>query len=147
YVFRDLPTSINDLKTTLKTVDISQIYLVLNHDRSIYFEGMPKMETFKQCFKALATKKETNLANEGVQLCKFLNIQPNMLKFILKVFLDLEFIQVEDGIIKLKDVSTKRDIASSKYYQSRIDRIEVEKLLLYEDFNRLKQWIKDELVQ
>ena len=35
-----------------------------------------------------------------------------MLKFILKVFLDLEFIQVEDGIIKLKDVSTKRDIAS-----------------------------------
>lgn len=70
-----------------------------------------------------------------------------MLKFILKVFLDLEFIQVEDGIIKLKDVSTKRDIASSKYYQSRIDRIEVEKLLLYEDFNRLKQWIKDELVQ
>ena len=59
YVFRDLPTSINDLKTTLKTVDISQIYLVLNHDRSIYFEGMPKMETFKQCFKALATKKET----------------------------------------------------------------------------------------
>ncbi|MDU0462755.1 single-stranded-DNA-specific exonuclease RecJ [Staphylococcus ureilyticus] len=147
YVFRDLPTSINDLKTTLKTVDISQIYLVLNHDRSIYFEGMPKMETFKQCFKALATKKETNLANEGVQLSKFLNIQPNMLKFILKVFLDLEFIQVEDGIIKLKDVSTKRDIASSKYYQSRIDRIEVEKLLLYEDFNRLKQWIKDELVQ
>ncbi|PTF17057.1 single-stranded-DNA-specific exonuclease C-terminal domain-containing protein, partial [Staphylococcus cohnii] len=69
------------------------------------------------------------------------------LKFILKVFLDLEFIQVENGIIKLNNVSTKRDIASSKYYQSRIDRIEVEKLLLYEDFNRLKQWIKDELVE
>ncbi|WP_196760380.1 single-stranded-DNA-specific exonuclease C-terminal domain-containing protein, partial [Staphylococcus cohnii] len=114
---------------------------------SIYFEGMPKMETFKQCFKALAAKKETNLANEGVQLSKFLNIQPHILKFILKVFLDLEFIQVENGIIKLNNVSTKRDIASSKYYQSRIDRIEVEKLLLYEDFNRLKQWIKDELVE
>ena len=61
--------------------------------------------------------------------------------------MDLEFIQVENGIIKLNSVSTKRDIASSKYYQSRIDRIEVEKLLLYEDFNRLKQWIKDELVE
>src|SRR5699024_10317134 len=88
YVFRDLPTSITELKTTLKTVDVSQIYLVLNHERSIYFEGMPKMETFKQCFKALASKKETNLAKEGMQLSQFLNIQPSMLKFILKVFLD-----------------------------------------------------------
>ncbi|MBO1213317.1 single-stranded-DNA-specific exonuclease RecJ [Staphylococcus nepalensis] len=147
YVFRDLPTSITELKTTLKTVDVSQIYLVLNHERSIYFEGMPKMETFKQCFKALASKKETNLAKEGMQLSQFLNIQPSMLKFILKVFLDLEFIKDENGIIMLNSVSTKRDIATSKYYQNRLDRIEVEKLLLYEDFNRLKQWFKAELVE
>src|SRR5699024_1811921 len=75
YVFRDLPSSIQDIKATLKTVEISQIYLVLNHERSIYFEGMPKKETFKQCFKALAMKKETNLAKDGMKLCQYLNIQ------------------------------------------------------------------------
>ncbi|MEX6082860.1 single-stranded-DNA-specific exonuclease RecJ [Staphylococcus saprophyticus] len=146
YVFRDLPPSIQAIKTTLKTVDVSQIYLVLNHERSIYFEGMPKMETFKKCFKALATKKETDLAKEGMQLCQFLNIQPSMLKFILKVFLDLEFIKDENGIIKMNSVSTKREIESSKYYQGRLDRIEVEKVLLYDDFANLKKWIKTELV-
>lgn len=146
YVFRDLPPSIQAIKTTLKTVDVSQIYLVLNHERSIYFEGMPKMATFKNCFKALATKKETNLAKEGMQLCQFLNIQPSMLKFILKVFLDLEFIKDENGIIKMNSVSTKREIESSKYYQGRLDRIEVEKVLLYDDFANLKKWIKTELV-
>jgi len=146
YVFRDLPPSIQAIKTTLKTVDVSQIYLVLNHERSIYFEGMPKMETFKKCFKALATKKETDLAKEGMQLCQFLNIQPSMLKFILKVFLDLEFIKDENGIIKMNSFSTKREIESSKYYQGRLDRIEVEKVLLYDDFANLKKWIKTELV-
>jgi single-stranded-DNA-specific exonuclease len=47
-----------------------------------------------------------------------------MLKFILKVFLDLEFIKDENGIIKMNSVSTKREIESSKYYQGRLDRIE-----------------------
>ncbi|PTE78621.1 single-stranded-DNA-specific exonuclease RecJ [Staphylococcus equorum] len=146
YVFRDLPASIQEIRDTLKTVEVSQIYLVLNHERSIYFEGMPKMETFKQCFKALATKKETNLAKDGMQLCQYLNIQSSMLKFILKVFLDLEFIKDENGIIKINSDSTKKAIESSKYYQGRLERIEVEKMLLYEDFTKLKQWIKSELV-
>ncbi|MEB5783538.1 single-stranded-DNA-specific exonuclease RecJ [Staphylococcus pseudoxylosus] len=146
YVFRDLPTSIQEIKNTLKTVNVSQIYLVLNHEQSIYFEGMPKIETFKNCFKALATKRETNLANDGMQLCKFLNIQPSMLKFILKVFLDLEFIKEENGIIKMNSVSTKREIESSKYYQGRLNRMEVEKVLLYDDFSNLKKWIKSELI-
>ncbi|MEB8124754.1 single-stranded-DNA-specific exonuclease RecJ [Staphylococcus succinus] len=146
YVFRDLPSSIEEIKITLKMVDVSQIYLVLNHEHSVYFEGMPKMETFKQCFKALATKKETNLAQDGMQLCQYLNIQPNMLKFILKVFLDLGFIKDENGIIKMNNISDKRDIESSKFYQGRLERIQVEKMLLYEDFNNLKQWIKSELI-
>ncbi|MGO2107988.1 MAG: single-stranded-DNA-specific exonuclease C-terminal domain-containing protein, partial [Staphylococcus equorum] len=75
-----------------------------------------------------------------------LNIQSSMLKFILKVFLDLEFIKDENGIIKINSDSTKKAIESSKYYQGRLERIEVEKMLLYEDFNNLKQWIKSELV-
>nr|WP_275128957.1 single-stranded-DNA-specific exonuclease C-terminal domain-containing protein [Staphylococcus xylosus] len=146
YVFRDLPTSIQEIKDTLKSVNVSQIYLVLNHEQSIYFEGMPKMETFKKCFKALATKRETNFAKDGMQLCQFLNIQPGMLKFILKVFLDLEFIKEENGIITMNSVSTKREIESSKYYQGRLNRIEVEKILLYDDFSNLKKWIKSELI-
>ncbi|WP_340578874.1 single-stranded-DNA-specific exonuclease C-terminal domain-containing protein, partial [Staphylococcus aureus] len=146
YVFRDLPTSIQEIKDTLKSVNVSQIYLVLNHEQSIYFEGMPKMETFKKCFKALATKRETNLAKDGMQLCQFLNIQPSMLKFILKVFLDLEFIKEENGIITMNSISTKREIESSKYYQGRLNRIEVEKILLYDDFSNLKKWIKSELI-
>ncbi len=44
-----------------------------------------------------------------MQLCQFLNIQPGMLKFILKVFLDLEFIKEENGIITMNSISKERD--------------------------------------
>ncbi|RIP34152.1 single-stranded-DNA-specific exonuclease RecJ [Staphylococcus gallinarum] len=145
YIFRDLPKSIEQLKSTLKSINVSQIYLVLNHERSVYFEGMPKMETFKNCFKAIASKGQINLVKDGMHLCQFLNVEPSMLKFILKVFMDLDFIKDENGIISMNQTSAKREIESSKYYQGRLDRIAVEKLMLYEDFSNLKQWIKAEL--
>lgn len=146
YVFRDLPSTVAEIKHTLKHVKVSQIYLMLNHQHSVYFEGVPKMEQFKQCYKALISKGETNLAQDGMQLCDFLSIKPNALKFILKVFLDLNFIKDENGIITVNKGTDKKAIESSKYYQARLERMEVEKLLLYQDINQLKQWIKAELV-
>lgn len=83
-----------------------------------------------------------NLEKEGLQLCQYLNIKPNILKFILKVFLDLSFIYEENGIIKINDNPSKQSIESSQVYKSRQSRIEVEKLMLYDDFSHLKNWIK-----
>ena len=87
-----------------------------------------------------------NLEKEGLQLCQYLNIKPNTLKFILKVFLDLSFIYEENGIIKINDHPNKQSIESSQVYKSRQSRIEVEKLMLYDDFSHLKNWIKAQKV-
>lgn len=146
YVFRDLPSTIEDLNQSLTSIKASQIYLMLNHQQSIYFEGMPKMESFKQCFKALATKGETNLAQDGMYLCDYLNIKPNMLKFILKVFLDLNFINDDNGVITVNNQTQKQPIDTSKFYQARLNRIEVEKVLLYQDIKQLKQWLTTKLI-
>ncbi|EEQ79302.1 single-stranded-DNA-specific exonuclease RecJ [Staphylococcus warneri] len=144
-VFRDLPNTLDELKHTLQQTQISQIYLVFQHKTSIYFEGMPSINLFKQCYKALINKKKMNLATEGMMLCEFLNIKANSLKFMLKVFLELGFINEDDGIITIASQPNKQDIESSQFYQARLSRIEVEKLLLYDDFKHLKQWIKTQL--
>ena len=141
-VFRDLPTDLDSVKQSLKHLEYSQLYLVLHHQHSIYFEGLPSSHLFKQSYKALFIRKEMNLEKEGLQLCQYLNIKPNTLKFILKVFLDLSFIYEENGIIKINDNPSKQSIESSQVYKSRQSRIEVEKLMLYDDFSHLKNWIK-----
>ncbi|WP_152905396.1 single-stranded-DNA-specific exonuclease C-terminal domain-containing protein, partial [Staphylococcus capitis] len=40
---------------------------------------------------------------------------------------------------------SKKDIETSRLYQLRQSRIEVEKRLLYDDFSNIKKWIKSQL--
>lgn len=143
-ILRDLPNDLDSLKDSLKNLNYSQLYLVLQHQQSIYFDGMPSSNQFKSCFKALMTKKETNLEQEGMLLCQHLNVKPNILKFMLKVFYELGFVTDENGIIKIVDNANKQNIETSRVYQLRQSRMEVEKLLLYDDFTQLKTWIKSQ---
>ncbi|WP_085060140.1 single-stranded-DNA-specific exonuclease RecJ [Staphylococcus haemolyticus] len=143
-ILRDLPNDLDSLKDSLKNLNYSQLYLVLQHQQSIYFDGMPSSNQFKSCFKALMTKKETNLEQEGMLLCQHLNVKPNILKFMLKVFYELGFVTEENGIIKIVDNANKQNIETSRVYQLRQSRMEVEKLLLYDDFTQLKTWIKSQ---
>ncbi|WP_053022552.1 single-stranded-DNA-specific exonuclease RecJ [Staphylococcus haemolyticus] len=143
-ILRDLPNDLDSLKNSLKNLNYSQLYLVLQHQQSIYFDGMPTSNQFKSCFKALMTKKETNLEQEGMLLCQHLNVKPNILKFMLKVFYELGFVTEENGIIKIVDNANKQNIETSRVYQLRQSRMEVEKLLLYDDFTQLKTWIKSQ---
>lgn len=145
YVMMELPETLSALQETLKQINNAQIYLVLAHQHSVYFEGIPKMESFKACYKAIYQKGNLNLASEGMQLCEYLRIKPDHLKFILRVFYDLDFIKNEEDLIVINTDSTTKAIDSSSLYQARQSRIEVEQLLLYEDFNKLKSWIKAEM--
>lgn len=144
-VLRDLPTSMEDLSNSLQQLQFSQLYIVLQHNHSIYFDGIPNMDVFKKCYKALITKQETNIQKEGMLLCQHLIVKPDTLKFMLKVFLDLNFVTQEDGLIRINQQPDKRSIDSSKVYQLRQQRMDVEKQLLYQDFSEIKNWIKSQL--
>ncbi|PZI33216.1 single-stranded-DNA-specific exonuclease RecJ [Staphylococcus aureus] len=144
-VLRDLPTSMKDLSNSLQQLQFSQLYIVLQHNHSIYFDGIPNMDVFKKCYKELITKQETNIQKEGMLLCQHLSVKPDTLKFMLKVFLDLKFVTQEDGLIRINQQPEKRSIDSSKVYQLRQQRMDVEKQLLYQDFSEIKNWIKSQL--
>lgn len=142
-VFLELPLTIDDFKESLQHISASQVYIQFTHQKSIYFEGIPKIDTFKKCYKLLYQQKEIDLTKEGLNMSRFLQIEPQLLKFILKVFLDLQFITQNNGIIKIDTTATKQDITSSRIYQGRLHRIEVEKQLLYSDFPALQQWMEN----
>nr|MDK7275095.1 single-stranded-DNA-specific exonuclease C-terminal domain-containing protein [Staphylococcus epidermidis] len=144
-VFRDLPNTMVEIEQTLEHSQISQLYLVLQHEKSIYFEGIPSKSLFKKCYKALINKKETDLIKEGMLLCEYLNIKPEILTFMLKVFKELEFIYDEKGLIKINPAPNKQDIENSRIYQMRRARMEVEERLLYDDFLNIKEWIISKL--
>ena len=82
------------MENTLASIPQSQIILELNHRNSIYFDGMPDLNKFKKCYKALLSKNNVNLKQDGMQLCEYLNVKPDVLIFMLKVFNELEFVRI-----------------------------------------------------
>lgn len=132
-VFRDIPNTMVEIEQTLEHSQISQLYLVLQHEKSIYFEGIPSKSLLK-VLQSFNKQKETDLIKEGMLLCEYLNIKPEILTFMLKVFKELEFIYDEKGLIKINPAPNKQDIENSRIYQMRRARMEVEERLLYDDF-------------
>ncbi|MBU6114620.1 single-stranded-DNA-specific exonuclease RecJ, partial [Mammaliicoccus lentus] len=66
-VLRDLPKDLDDLKTTLNQVNADKYYLVFKGQSNSYFEGLPNEQKFKETYKALLSKAETNIQTEGMQ--------------------------------------------------------------------------------
>ncbi|MBW0766733.1 single-stranded-DNA-specific exonuclease RecJ [Mammaliicoccus lentus] len=141
-VLRDLPKDLDDLKTTLNQVNADKYYLVFKGQSNSYFEGLPNEQKFKETYKALLSKAETNIQTEGMQLCQFLKIKPDQLKFILNCFYELDFITINDGIIKVNKEAEKNSIQSAPLYQEKKRQIEIEKTLLYNDSQALIKWIQ-----
>ncbi|MBW0770183.1 single-stranded-DNA-specific exonuclease RecJ [Mammaliicoccus lentus] len=141
-VLRDLPKDLEDLKTTLNQVNADKYYLVFKGQSNSYFEGLPNEQKFKETYKALLSKAETNIQTEGMQLCQFLKIKPDQLKFILNCFYELDFITINDGIIKVNKEAEKNSIQSAPLYQEKKRQIEIEKTLLYNDSQSLIKWIQ-----
>ncbi|WP_210618733.1 single-stranded-DNA-specific exonuclease RecJ [Mammaliicoccus lentus] len=141
-VLRDLPKDLVDLKTTLNQVNADKYYLVFKGQSNSYFEGLPNEQKFKETYKALLSKAETNIQTEGMQLCQFLKIKPDQLKFILNCFYELDFITINDGIIKVNKEAEKNSIQSAPLYQEKKRQIEIEKTLLYNDSQSLIKWIQ-----
>ena len=141
-VLRDLPKDLDDLKITLNQVNADKYYLVFKGQSNSYFEGLPNEQKFKETYKALLSKAETNIQTEGMQLCQFLKIKPNQLKFIVNCFYELDFITINDGIIKVNKEAEKNSIQSAPLYQEKKRQIEIEKTLLYNDSQSLIKWIQ-----
>ncbi|MGT2357454.1 single-stranded-DNA-specific exonuclease C-terminal domain-containing protein [Staphylococcus aureus] len=73
-----------DLSNSLQQLQFSQLYIVLQHNHSIYFDGIPNMDIFKKCYKALITKQETNI-QEGMLSMLAFSVKSNI-KFIFLKF-------------------------------------------------------------
>ena len=67
-------------------------------------------------------------------LCEYLNIKPEILTFMLKVFKRIGVYLRRKGLIKINPAPNKQDIENSRIYQMRRARMEVEERLLYDDF-------------
>ncbi|WP_026672442.1 single-stranded-DNA-specific exonuclease RecJ [Alkalihalobacterium bogoriense] len=144
--FLDLPLVEEEMKSIFQYVkNPERIYTLFFHEESHYFTSSPSREQFKWYYSFLKKKGEFDIRKFGVQLAKHKGWSKNTVEWMTKVFFELEFVTINNGIISLHPNPSKKDLLDSKTYRSKIEQASIENQFVYSSYYELKLWFDDML--
>lgn len=141
----DLPNHLDELKQMLSFVSPRKIYAYFKLGQESTFSFIPKREQFKQFYAIIMKRQKVNI-QDRLKIARTLGWSKEQIEFIIKVFLDLHFVTIENGFITLNPNPKKQDLADSITYQRKEQQILVERTLYYSSYDELKNWIDEHLV-
>src|SRR5690606_29583761 len=116
----ELPQHLHDLHeiiTKFKPVNIHACFYVEN---SIYMAPFLKREDFKWLYSLIWKNQELSLDSELNKIMKAKGWTEELIQFMLDVFSELEFVNINNGLITLNKQPQKKDLQEARAYQNRI---------------------------
>ncbi|MFO8069842.1 MAG: single-stranded-DNA-specific exonuclease RecJ [Alkalibacterium sp.] len=138
----DTPEDIKDFKQIYQTYQSHPMHLYFHSSNDYYMKGMPKKHHFQKLYKWMITKQEIILAKDTKQMVKSMHLDKDTIKFMLMVFLENEFVTMEDGKLSLVSHPTKKNLEDTITYKKRLEQIEAEEILVYSSFKELLTYLK-----
>jgi single-stranded-DNA-specific exonuclease len=136
----DFPTSKNLLVNLLSNQKIARIYAHFYKPKSDYFSTIPTREHFRWYYAFLAKKGPFDLKKHSSALAKYRGWTEETIDFMSKVFFDLDFVTMENGLISLNKNANKHDLSDSITYKQKQEVLTLEKELIYSSYEQLKNW-------
>lgn len=136
----NLPKHLQDLKSVVDHFQPNRIYACFHIVESAYLSGFPPRDAFKWFYGYVLKKGEVDLKQELSLLIKHKEWTKDWIVFMASVFRDLNFIEINNSIIRPLPDPAKKPLDESKVYQERLEQIEVEKTLYYGNYTELKNW-------
>ncbi|MBB6282889.1 single-stranded-DNA-specific exonuclease [Geobacillus subterraneus] len=142
-VLLDLPPKLGRLAALLGNGQPERIYAVFAQPEAQFFRTFPTRDHFKWFYAFLHKYRSFPLTERGGQLARARGWTEETVHFMAKVFLELEFIREQNGVISLVRTPMKRDLHESPTYRRRRDELEVEHQLLYSTYEQLKRCLTE----
>lgn len=143
-VIVDTPHEIKELQKILQeNRDASVITLLLFDGRPHLNDNIPSRQQFIQLFQLIRNTKSINLQQQENHLRQSLNVTRNQLILMIKVFLELRFVTMTNGLLKLSSHIENGQLDQTQVYQRYAKRLRVERTLLDSDTRSMIQWVKD----
>lgn len=143
-VFVDCPYDLEVVSKLVSSCDIERLYLWLNITTEHYLSGIPTREQFGKVFKLLHAQGNLDVRYKLDDLSNYLQISKNHLIFIIKVFFDLGFVTIEDGLMSKVANPSEKALEESDVYQAYLHKIDMERLFLYSNVADIRQWISQQ---
>ena len=144
-VLLDLPKKVSILEKIIETSSPSRIYAIFYTPESKFFNGMPTREHFSWFYSFLKKRPNFNLQVHMEQLSKHIGLNMEVIKFMTRVFFELGFVKIEQGLTTINTNAPKRALTESVAYKKRMDQIEIEQQLLYAPYLELKKWLNERM--
>ena len=138
-VLLDMPQAEEQLTEVMSKTLADRVYLHLYVHDSMYFEKMPDRQQFGWYYSFLKKRETFDLTNQIEMLSKHKGWKKDVIKFMTKVFYELEFVTLDNGKVTMLDSADKRDLAEAPSYKKRQQQIKLEELLLYAPYQDLKK--------
>ncbi len=139
-VLLDLPPSLSLLHDLVDYAKPDRIYTIFHQNETHFLNTIPTREHFKWFYGFLVKNKEFHYQSQAEKLAKHRGWSKETIQFMFKVFFELEFVTINNGVITLTNQPIKRDLTDSESYVKKQDQIEIEKVLVYSSYLQLKDW-------
>lgn len=139
----DMPTHVDHLINIVRLTKPDNIHVCFYVENSMYLKAFPTREDFRWFYSLVVQRKSLDLKRELTTIMQRKNWTKERIVFIAKVFLELEFVKINDGIVQLIPNPQKKDLQDSALYQNRLQQEEVEKVLYYSNYEVLRQWFQN----
>lgn len=146
YLF-DLPPDLNDLRQFITKVKPMCIHACFYVENSAYLSAFPTREDFKWLYSLVWKRKELDIRNELNAIMNAKGWTKESIHFMLNVFSELEFVNINNGLIILNNSPQKKDLQEATVYQERLKQAEIEKILYYAPYDELVKWFQDSMEQ
>src|SRR5699024_6723652 len=130
YIF-DLPQNESELREMIEIINPKNIHVCFYVKTSTYLQALPSREVFTWFYAFIFKRKKVNLNEELTRIMQMKKWSKERIVFLTKVFLELEFISVHNGVAEINKHAKKRDLSESLIYQQRMNEAEIEKTLYY----------------
>ncbi|NGP43441.1 single-stranded-DNA-specific exonuclease RecJ [Bacillaceae bacterium SIJ1] len=135
----DVPKSIRQFSAWFDQVKPGRIYL-WGQPAGELFETMPSRERFKWLYTVLLKHQPVDW-NQLVRSGNSKGVSEKDLRFLVDVFIDLQFVKQSERLLSLVDQPEKKDIQQSSVYQARKEQLEAEEWFCTSSSHALKDWM------
>ncbi|MEC1178311.1 single-stranded-DNA-specific exonuclease RecJ [Metasolibacillus meyeri] len=143
----DLPPSEESFTKLLQALQPQRIYAHFYTATSHYFSGMPTRQHFSWYYSFLKKRPGFSLQQHIEPLAKHIGLNVDVINFMTKVFFELGFVTIENGLTTVVEDAPKQALETAHVYKVRSAQIQLEQKLLYATYSELKQWLDSQMTQ
>ena len=117
-VIVDMPPSLKYLEWLLSGKKISRLYACFYQKESRIFSLSPTREHFKWYYAFLYKNGIYDIGRYGADLARLKGWPVQTINFMTKVFFELDFVKMDNGILSIVKQPKKRDLTESKTFRN-----------------------------